>query len=82
MLLIVTLFPSTSVTVTGSFWADDPSTGFGSGSSGTSVRPRRVCGSGKSRAACEVADAALVDDVVTDGTGVEDVAGPWEAEEE
>jgi len=29
-----------------------------------------------------VADAALVDDVVTDGTGVEDVAGPWEAEEE
>ncbi|MUT16497.1 hypothetical protein GOM74_06635 [Cutibacterium acnes] len=46
------------------------------------MRPRRVCGSGKSRAACEVADAALVDDVATDGTGVEDVAGPWEIEEE
>jgi len=29
-----------------------------------------------------VADAALVDDVATDGTGVEDVAGLWEVEEE
>lgn len=82
MLVIVTLFPSTSVTVTGSFWADDPSTGFGSDGSGTSVRPRRECGLGRARAACEVADVTLVDVAATEGTCGEDVAGPWDAEEE
>ncbi|BCQ02362.1 hypothetical protein TPCV2_02130 [Cutibacterium avidum] len=65
MSVTVTVLFSTSVTVTGSFWPKDPSTGFGSDRSGTSVRPRRLRESGSLGAAVDgVAECVGDGDVV------------------